>query len=209
MKMDPALIIFDFDGTIVDSKALYYGSISNVLKKYGFGEEKIEETIDLGIKLKGILEELGFSWLSRWWVRRKIMKDVLERIGDVKKCKDVSAIEELDTRKILITNSLAEFVMPVLDKLGIRNYFSEIYTAEGFDNKAKFINDYLERRDLDKEKCVYVGDRVADIGVAEKVGCLSLVVAGKCAWDSREELLEKEPDFIIDDLVELEEMLGA
>ena len=202
------LVIFDFDGTIVDSKTAYYSSITKHLVPKGFSKITINEAINIGLDLGGTLKKFVPSAMYRWWLRRKIMKDVLREANAVKKCHDVSHIRDIRTKKILVSNSLSEFVIPVMKHLKIRNLFKEIYCADDFNDKTRFIKAYLKINGIRPRECFYVGDRVADITVAKKVGCHSIIISGKCAWDAKKELLKAKPDFIIPDLADLERIVG-
>ncbi len=206
-RFKPGLLIFDFDGTIVDTKSLYYKNMLKNLKKYGYDRKEIDEAIDLGLKLKETLEKIGFSWLYRWWLNRRIMKDILKDVKGVKKCKDVSILRKINYEKILVTNSSPEIVNLILKDLNLESYFSEIYTADDFNTKEEFIENYLKDRKINRKKCMYLGDRVVDVRIGKNVNCLSVAVTSKCAWDSRKELVDAEPDIIIDDLKELKDIL--
>jgi len=201
------LLIFDFDGTIVDSKAAYYRFMEKYLFDYGFSKKEIDKTIDIGLNIAEGLKHLGFNWLETWILKRKIMKDVLNKARDIKKCKDVDSIRKLPGRKILISNSVSNFVFPLLKHLKLKKEFDEIYCAEKFKNKAEFIKNYLKERRIDRKEVYYIGDRVADVLVARKVGCKSVIVLGKCAWDSKKEILASKPDFVIDDIKEISEII--
>ncbi len=201
------LVIFDFDGTIVDSKAVYYNSINKYLGSMGFGKKSIDEAIDLGMNLGETLKKFIPSRLYRWWVRRKIMKDVLKEVNDVRKCHDVGHIREIRVKKIMVSNSLSEFVIPVLNHLKARKLFKEIYCADDFNDKARFISMYLKLHGIRPYECFYVGDRVADVKLARKLGCHSVIISGKCSWDSKKELMKAKPDFIIPDLIFLKRII--
>lgn len=200
------LLIFDFDGTIVDSKNVYYRAIEKHLLKRGFTRKEIDSAIDFGLSLKGILKRLEFSFIDRFLIKRRIMRDVIEDINKVKKCTDVDFIKNINCKKILITNSLKSFVYPVLKHLKI-NYFSEIYGADDFEDKSEFIKKYLKKHNISKEDCYYIGDRVADIEVANKVGCISIIISNKCSWDRRNEIKKACPDFILFDIKDIKEVI--
>jgi len=202
------LIIFDFDGTIVDTKAVYYTSINKHLNPLGFNRREIDKAIDLGLNLAETIKKFVPSIIYSWWIKKKIMKDVLVEVNNIKKCRDVGSIKGIKTRKILISNSLSDFVIPILKHLKIKNFFDEIYYAEEFDDKADFIRNYLKKRNINSKHVIYVGDRAADAGVAKEAGCLSVIITGKCAWDGRKELIRAEPDFMINDLAELKEIVN-
>lgn len=202
------VLIFDFDGTIADTKSLYYKAIYNEVKIFGYKYRKIDKVIDLGLSLKNVLKKLGFSFITSWFLHRKIMKNVKKYANEVKKCKDVGSIKDIKTEKILVSNSLREFILPIIRHFKLKSYFRKIYGAEDFTDKAEFIKNYLKKRKINKKDCYYIGDRAADVKTARKVGCLSVIVSGKCAWDSRKEILKKKPDFLIDDIKELKRIIN-
>jgi len=195
------LLIFDFDGTIVDSKTAYYRSITKYLNPLGFSKKKIIERIDLGLNLWDTLEEFIPSVIKRWWMRNKIMKGVLEEATSIKRCHDSEHIKEIKARKILVSNSLSEFVIPVLRHFKMIRVFDKVYCADNFDNKTKFIKNYLKTKKINPKECFYVGDRVADVELAKKIRCNSIIVYGKCSWNSKKEIMKAKPDFVVPDLM--------
>jgi phosphoglycolate phosphatase-like HAD superfamily hydrolase len=195
------VVIFDFDGTVVDSKAAYYNSIIEHLLPFGFGRKKITEAINLGLSLWSTLGEFIPSILYRWWIKRKIMKDVLKEASTIRKCHDSGHIKDIHIRKILVSNSLSEFVIPVLKHFKMTKVFDEIYCADNFDNKTEFITNYLKTKRIKPKECFYVGDRASDVALARKVKCNSIIVYGKCSWNSKKELMKAKPDFIVPDLI--------
>ncbi len=201
-KIKSKLFIFDFDGTIADTKSLYYKAIYNELKFCGYSYKEIDKAIDLGMNLKKTLRNLGFSFLVSWFLQKRIMKNVKKDIWKVKKCKDVDLIKNIPGYKILVSNSLKEFIIPIIKHLKL-NCFKEIYGAEDFSDKAEFIKEYIKKKGIKKENCYYIGDRVADIKIAKKVGCVSIIISNKCAWDNRAEILKAGPDFIVNSFKDL------
>ena len=195
------LVIFDFDGTIVDSKTAYYNSIMNHLNPMGFTKKRISETIDIGLSLWDTLGEFIPSVLRRWWLKRKIMKDAIKEVSTIRKCHDSEHIKDICIRKIVVSNSLSEFVKPVLRHFKMTGVFNGVYCADNFDNKAKFITNYLRKNKIKPRECFYVGDRVADVKLCKKIGCNSIIVYGKCSWNSKKEIMRAKPDYIVPDLI--------
>ncbi len=205
--MKRKILIFDFDGTIADTKAIYYKIIYNQLKVFGYSYKKVDKFIDLGMSLKKTLKRLGLSFIISWIVHKRIMKDVKREVEKVKKCKDVDSIKDIKVEKIVVSNSLKEFMLPIIRQFKLKRCFKEIYGAEDFSDKSSFIKSYLKENKIRKENCYYIGDRAADVRIAKKVGCKSVVIAGKCAWDSRKELLKEKPDFIISNIKDLKKIV--
>lgn len=194
------LVIFDFDGTIVDSKRVYYNSISRHLIPRGIKGNDINGAIAVGLSLSETLRRFIPGFISRWWVKKMIMNDVINRVNGVKKCHDVGMIKDIHHRRILVTNSLSGFVYPVLKHLGIRKYFAEVHCTDEFADKGKFIMTYLKLNGIRPYEAVYIGDRTADVRLAKKLGLHNIIISGRCAWDSREEVLAAKPEFIVPDL---------
>lgn len=206
-KRKMKLLIFDFDGTIVDTKALYYNAVYKNVKGFGYSYKDIDRVIDMGGNIRQVLRKLGLNPIVILFMKRKVMKDVLQELPKVKKCRDVDSIRNIKHEKILVTNSLKSAVYPLLKHFKLRKEFKKVYGFEDFIDKGKFLKEYIEKRKLDKNKVYYIGDRAADVKVARMAGCVSIVISGKCAWDSKKELLEKEPDFIIGSIKDLKEII--
>jgi HAD superfamily hydrolase (TIGR01549 family) len=196
-------IIFDFDGTIVDSKHLYYTALVSELRGFGFKENQVDRAIDMGMSLRKTFSRLGFNAIYSYFLKRRIMGRIEKYISNVKKCRDADSIGHIKGRRILVTNSLKEFVLPVLKHLKLGKYFDEVYGADDFLDKGDFIAEYIKKNGLKKDECFYVGDRATDARLARKVGCVSIIVSGKCAWNPRSEIMKENPDFIVDDLKDI------
>jgi phosphoglycolate phosphatase len=203
------LLIFDFDGTIADTKALYYNVIYNNVKRFGYSYEDVDKVIDLGENLRKTLKRIGLSWLLVGFMKRKIMKEVVSELKNVKKCKDVDSIKEIKTDKILVTNSLKPAVLPILNHFKLKREFKKIYGFEDFSDKAQFIKEYLKENKIKADDCYYIGDRAADVRTAREVGCKSIIIIGHCAWDSRKEIIEENPDIILSTLKDLKKLVQS
>ena len=199
------ILIFDFDGTIADTKSIYYKATYDAVKKFGYSYKDIDNVIDLGLNLKSVLRKLGLSFITTLFLHRRIMKNIHKYVDEVKKCKDVNSIKEIREDKILITNSLKEFVIPILKHFNL-NCFKEIYGAEDFGDKSEFIKEYMNKNRIKGKDCYYIGDRASDVIIAKKARCNSIIISGKCAWDSRAEILKEKPDFIIRNIKDLKKI---
>lgn len=201
------LLIFDFDGTIADTKALYYNAIYKNVKRFGYSYEDVDKVIDMGENLKKVLRRLGLKGLMIMVMKRKIMKDVLAELPNVHKCRDVESIKELEQEKILVTNSLKSAVLPLLNHFNLKKEFKEVYGFEDFADKGEFLKGYIKERKLNPKECFYMGDRASDVRVARKAGCNSVIITGNCAWDSAKEIIEENPDFLIHSIRDLKVVL--
>ena len=135
------------------------------------------------------------------------MKKVIKHLDEAKKCKDVDSIKHLKVKKIIVSNSYKRAILPILKYYKIKKYFKKIYGADNFFNKASFLKEYLKKNKISGRNCYYIGDRVADIKVARKVGCNGVIITGKCAWDSRKQILENEPDFVVSSIKDLKGLI--
>jgi phosphoglycolate phosphatase-like HAD superfamily hydrolase len=129
------------------------------------------------------------------------MKDAIKEARTIRKCHDSEHIKDIHARKILVSNSLSEFVIPVLRHFKMNRVFDRVYCADNFDNKTKFIANYLKTKKINPKECFYVADRVADVALAKKVKCNSIIVYGKCSWNSKKEIMKAKPDFVVPDLL--------
>jgi phosphoglycolate phosphatase len=200
-------LVFDFDGTVVNTKALYYQVIYEELKKYGFSYKQTIEIIDLGLNLERTLDKLGFHRIKRIMLGRRIMKGVITHLKNVKECRDVDSIKKLNIKKIIVSNSSEKAIIPIIKHYKLKKYFDGIYGTEEFEDKAEFIEEYLRKNKIKKENCYYVGDRAADVDVAKKIKVNSVIICGNCAWDPKKDVLGAEPDYIVSSIRDLKKII--
>jgi len=198
------LLIFDFDGVIVDSKRLWASAIYRALKKRGckFSETYVAER--LGPKLKITLKNLNVK--ANPGIIKDVHDDVTKHINAVHLCRDIRYVEKIrqETKTILLTNSPGYFIEKALGKR--KSYFDRILCAEDFGTKEDAIKRMMKKYNAEKNETVYVGDMKRDFEVAKKAGCKIFIVLAH-AWDRS--FWEKRKDkFIIKSLKELENAAG-
>ncbi|MBQ9448572.1 MAG: HAD-IA family hydrolase [Acholeplasmatales bacterium] len=182
MNNDIALI-WDLDGTLIDSYAVIVDGVYRVCKEYGIDVD-IEK-----IKKEVILYSVSY-YLNKIEIGKKAPFDEIKN--------RYSKITEENNDKIIpMKNSLE--LLDKLKKLGIKNYvfthrglstdfvlhninmydyFDEIITSKsGFKRKPdpEGINYFVNKYHLDKNKTYYVGDRTLDMECANNAGVKSIL----------------------------------
>ncbi len=196
------LLVFDFDGTIVDSKKVIYRSVKKVLRKYIV---KIPKDLPnkLGDKpLRKLLLEFGFSKENSIRIAKEVKLDYIENVSKIKAVKGLNSIRNIKIRKILLTNNSLEYVKAVLKNTGI-DFFDEVHTGDYFENKIDEFNKIVRKGGFSKKEILYVGDKPIDVKVARKVGCKVVIMANKASWSTKSEIKRAKPDFILKDLREI------
>jgi len=191
-------ILFDFDGTIIDSTKIVRNIISGLSQKYGLS--KISEN-DLrkarGKGFREILKDLGISKSQIPF----FIKDGRNEFGkNIDKVKIVKGI-----LKVLFELKKKDFILGVITSNSLKNieYFLRKYNLNFFDyinagvslfGKKRRIINFLKKNNLSKEDVIYIGDEVRDVESAKAAGVKAVAV---CWGFNSEEILRKSnPDFM-------------
>lgn len=193
------LIIFDFDGVIVDSKRLWASAVYRALRKrgYKFSESYIADR--LKEKLRISLSKLGVKVNEA--IVNDIHDDIIRHIKTIHLCKDLRHLEEIrkDAKTVLLTNSPRYFIMKALKDR--KKYFDLILCAEDFDTKKDAIKRLMRKFMAKRNETFYVADMTLDHEIAKKAGCRSIIVLAH-SWN-KEFWKNKRYKFIIKSLKEL------
>ncbi len=188
-------IIFDFDGTIVDSFDYVLGFLSNEASKDKPAGKAAEAF--RGKSMKNIALGLGIPYWRLpllYFKGRRVMRahmddlrafdgmtGVIEQLyGDGHRLFIVSSNSGRNIRRFLIKNSLSQ-------------YFYAVRGGAGLFGKDNIIRSLRVRYKLQGETW-YIGDETTDIRAAKAAKIKSAAVVWGFA--SREELAAKEPDFL-------------
>lgn len=198
------LIIFDFDGTLADTRKMWESANSVVFKNEGIKNYKklIRKIIHNGRKIKDVLVGIGINEKRAEEITEKIHKIVLKK--KIKLVFDIKSIEKIQIRKVVVSNSITKVLKKALQKIR----FDGIYGGDLFKTKEQFFKKLFKKWGIKSKEAVYVGDRQGDVAVARKAGCLSVIISGKYAWNTHKEIMKAKPDFILGSLGEIGEVIS-
>ncbi|MBI5148053.1 HAD family hydrolase [Candidatus Pacearchaeota archaeon] len=203
------LIIFDFDGTLADSRELYRKQIFLNLKKYGYKISKKKFEKNFGLRLDRMLHALGIKKHSKQ-IRNAVNGYVLQHANQIKALPGINVVRELKRKKYkiaLVSNSRRNFIVKAVRHFGIYKYFDYVLGGDYFASKVKAFKHLFHVLKIRPEQAVYIADRAGDIVVAKQAGCDMISISNKYSWSPRSEIKKATPDKIIKSLKELEKIL--
>ncbi len=200
-KSSVKLAVFDLDGTLVDSKYDLTDAVNFARQKYGFAPLKVEEVasyLGSGITalVKSVLPKLEEKELEN---AVKIFKDFYcEHLLDKTKPYDKVSqmLSGLKTRKVVLSNKTELFSKKIIENLGLKKYFEEVYGGDSFKEKKPSpvpIFEIMRRFSLNKENIVMVGDGANDIGVGKNAGIRTVGVL--YGYSSKQQMENLAPDY--------------
>jgi HAD superfamily hydrolase (TIGR01549 family) len=189
------LLIFDFDGVLVDSG---FDGFEWALKAR---QEVVQENgwnIDLDGFEQGIFEphhsedvepfltEKNISWKQLRLLEERVAERKIEMAenGGIKLFPDTKdVLNRIDAKKAVVTNAYGGHLDEMLEALGILGHFDhvtgpELSDIQNYRKRMKPGSEMLKEamEELDMENAVMVGDQIEDILAARKAGIDSIHV---------------------------------
>ncbi|MEH1711895.1 HAD family hydrolase [Acinetobacter pittii] len=200
-------IIFDMDGTLVDSFSFFLDALNQLAKKYKFKSVELHEVEQYKhLSPKEIMKEMN---VSRWklpWIAKDFIRLMKERDQDVYMFEGMrDHLIELHNRGYtlaIITSNSKENCQSILGK-ELCELFSHIDGGSSIFGKAKRIKRVLNILNLNKEQAIYVGDQTTDGEAAHKAG-IDFAAVG-WGYTSAEKLKTIQPKVVLNDLATMKE----
>jgi len=203
------LLIFDLDGTLVNTLEDITASVNFTLAKLGrppLAMNTVRQYVGDGINkllirsFGGIPERLEEAVMIYREHHRRNLANRSKLYPSV--------LETLEYYKTLpmaiITNKSLEFCHPLLDKLGIEHYFRMVIGADfglALKPAPDSIFKILEEFRISKEYTMLIGDGTTDIEAGKAAGVITCAVS--YGFRGEEELAKLRPDFLVHSLSEL------
>ncbi len=206
------LIIFDLDGTLVDSRIDITNAINYALKDYGLGPYTVEEITSLvGRGITRLIEDLIRPYpeipvnnvIERFLHHYE--RHLLDNTGPYPSVKEV--LEELrEYKKAVISNKRQYLSKKTLEGLGLLKYFDIVLGSDSTPQKKPSpvpVLMVLEKLNIPASQAVIVGDSDLDIKAGRAAGVITVAVS----YGYRPRQMLSEADCIIDDIKELPPLL--
>ncbi len=207
-------VCFDFDGVIINSTNIQrYALEKSYLKVVGKkpDEKRFQEFLSYaGDSLANILTKMELPLeMIPYYRKYSIEKDeeILVHKGIVE------LIQALNNKGVLcglFTGKDRERTLRILKKKNLMNYFSAIVCSDDIQNPkpdSEGLSVIMNRLGVEEKHIVMVGDATNDILCAKKAGVPSIAVT----WGDNEKkvLLQSSPDYVADEINELEHAIEA
>jgi phosphoglycolate phosphatase len=205
-------IIFDLDGTLIDSVADLANSVNYTLAEIGLKphtREEIKGFVGDGVQ-KLIKRSLGQTHLDRFDEAFGIFMDHYDQHCTDKTvlysgvAETLPKLAEAYTLGVL-TNKSRNFSVKILAALEVLTYFKEVLGGDSLPTKKPDpagIFHMAEKWHLTTDQIIMVGDHITDIEVGQRAGCKTVFINGGIG-ETRGLL----PDMSIDSFAELPDAL--
>ena len=209
-------IIFDLDGTLIDSQidikdsfknALYKLkgiTINDALLKIGPPPEEMirtiltniseEEVVEIITTFRSIYRNSGFT--------NTICYSGIDKLLQI--------IKQQGKHIYLATNKPSYLTNAIIERLNI-NYFNDICTSDAIEgtilSKKQIIALLIEKNKIDPNVTLMVGDTSSDIKSACENGIISVGVG--YGYETKEQIMKEKPDFYFETLPQLTDFFNT
>ena len=221
-KLSVDEVIFDMDGTLIDSIDIYFEIVEIALKRLELPQVSRNKILDAA-------ETRDFNWdlvlpeelkskkdeiiAAAWEIINEVAPQMFEEKLELIRGAD-NILRNISARipKIgLVTSTQQQYLkikMQPLKTAGVEKLFEVIITSDDVPNRKPDPDPLIEcarRLDVNPGKCVYVGDTRTDIKAGKAAGMRTVGVL--TGFDGYEILEKENPDAIIDGVQNLLEVI--
>ena len=201
------IVLFDYDGTIIDSVDLAYKIFKSISKEYGLASPKSVKHFVQFYKIN-FYESLLVNGLLHSkipYFAREFRLPFIEHEKEMQVFKGMKGIIEKLSKKakiIIITSNFSDVVKSSIKAHRLKGISKVIGADSGF---SKFKTIKMIKKKYPNYKIFYIGDTCGDMIEAKKAGVKRIGVTW--GYHTRKELEEAKPDFIVNKSKELLEIL--
>jgi len=190
-------VIFDFDGTLVDSLPVVVRIANHMVPDLNLGPEELEK-----VRVMPARELIKYSGIPYWKLARLLFKGKKIMAQHTDELKVFSGIHQVirdlqkDGFQVSVVSSNSErIIREVLRREGIEDCFVGVYGNVGLFNKARVFKTVLKDQKAKAHDAIYVGDEVRDIDAAHR-GRIP-VISVTWGYNAESVLVKNKPTYLV------------
>ncbi|CAG9614721.1 hypothetical protein BACCIP111899_03954 [Bacillus rhizoplanae] len=192
-------IIFDFDGTLVDSKDIFIPIFNEMAEKHRFKkvtEEDVEELRKLSIPERCKLLQVPLYKIPMLALEfYKLYQPSVQKLTLFDGISDVLKTLKQSGYEIVIVSSNAEEHIREFLRHNEIDYIHNVFCSNNIFGKDKVIKKFLKANKLQNSDVIYVGDELRDIVSCKKIGVEVIWVSW--GYDVIETVQAESPNYIV------------
>lgn len=212
------LVIFDFDGTLADTRLGICKGVNKTLKEFNFDIEYKPEDIDKFLGYGDInlfskafnqngVNDSNIELFKRFKIN--YLEEQINTLSEFNGVTDLLAQLNENDVKIMIYSNKPDEILQNCTKILFPNinFVTVMGNKPGFIKKPdpSYLINYLKENNYDFSRVVYVGDSKVDGEFAKAVGTKSCVVL--YGYDTKENIMLTSPNFMPKNVKNLREIL--
>ena len=218
----PAMVLIDVDGTLVDSVPDLAYCVDEMMKQLDmpvYGEDKVRNWVGNGVERltrRALIGQLdGEPDEALFEKAYPIFLDLYDKNVCERSCLYDGVREALDFLKTqdvkigCVTNKNAQFTLPILEKLGVKDDFEIIVCGDTLDKKKPDPLPLLhaaEKLGVKAEQSLMLGDSMSDVKAARAakfdIICMSY------GYNHGEDIRDYNPDAVVDSMAEIKNIIN-
>ena len=204
-------VVFDFDGTLADSRQAAIGLYNAVAQRKGYGTLTAENLPELStLSVLQRCERLGVPVYRLPALMLEVsrgFRDVMHTVEFQPGARELlSALRAQGLRLLILSTNAAENIHAFLRRHGVEDLVDEVLCSSRIFGKGRLLRSLMKSTGLRPEQLVYVGDEHRDVEACREVGVR--VIAVRWGVDAESRLLEARPDHLAREPAEVAECVS-
>ena len=198
-------IIFDFDGTLANTRQVLLKVYPRVARKYNFKilpEEELEKLKSLSFRERFKKVDMPIAKLPAIIRETRALcseyMDLCEPYPGIPET--VYSLADRGYFLAIISSNIEDNIKQFLTSQNME-VFDSIFTTSGFFGKHTVLAKFLKKQGINKDNVIYVGDEVRDIVSCRKVGIK--VISVTWGYDDVSILEQAGPDYLVNEPAEI------
>lgn len=191
--------MFDFDGTLADSKDVAFKIYNELAEEHNYKKIKKSEIPEISrasiVEKCKMLNVPKFKLAFLFYEATKRFKEHILNINLFDGIKEVvDILNNEDFNLVVVSSNSEDAIKEILHRNDV-HVFTNIFSSKNLFGKHKTINNYIKKNNLKREDIIYVGDELRDIDSCKKSGVK--IISVSWGFDSPELLMNNKPDYLV------------